>query len=972
MNNSAIYSLVERFHEFRPQYRSPKYKETPLRREFIDPFLEALGWDVSNVQGRHEAFKQVIHEDSILINGRVKAPDYTLTLNGQRRLFVEAKKPSINIKDSPHPAFQVRRYAWNAKLPLSLVTDFEELALYDCRDKPSRDDSAQQSRIKYLTYDEYIDHWDELVSLLSPDAIRQGSLEQYARKNKTKRGTAEVDDAFLAEMSAWREQLARNIALRNPYLNRRQLNYSVQSTIDRIVFLRIAEDRGIEPYGRLREIIKQSDVYNALVRLFLLADAKYNSGLFHFNPERGRDSSSLDTFTLKLSIDDTVLRHIIKRLYYPDSPYQFDVIPADILGQVYEQFLGKVIRLTPGGQATVEDKPEVKKAGGVFYTPTYIVDYIVGQTVGQLLEGKTPGPKGSASKIRILDPAAGSGSFLLGAYQYLLNWHLEQYEKSANKWSRGKEPVIWLDERGEWRLTIGERKRILLSNIYGVDIDPQAVEVTKLSLLLKVMEGENDQSLGNQMQLLPERVLPDLSHNIQCGNSLVSPDYYDGQQLSLGILDEEEIYRINVFNWTKAFPDVFNNGGFDAVIGNPPYVIISKDIHSKDEIDYLKQFTVAQFKADLFHLFIQRGVELLKANGKFGFIVPNTWLTLKFTNQLRQYILRETKVEELVVFDHLVFRSANVYTALLFLNKENPKEDSKIRIRKPKSAYSVESILSSEIECAYQKSWIRSEGSCFETRLVGPVGDLVRKILDNNPSLSSVARASLGCQAYNSSKHTKEQIKNRIFHAETQVNEEYLPELAGSDVGRYEINRIKGKWLKYGPWLHDYRTMDWLTGPRILIREIAGKPPYRILASYVEETYCNYKTILNVNPTDETPFSMKYLLGLLNSRLLSFLYPYLSDKLVVAAFPRLTVRDVRKLPIRNVDIDNITDMSHHNRMVTFVDQMLELQKQLAKAQTTHERNIIRRQVGIINHQIDHLVYQLYHLTPEEIRVVEAI
>ena len=260
------------------------------------------------------------------------------------------------------------------------------------------------------------------------------------------------------------------------------------------------------------------------------------------------------------------LKQIIKDLYYPDSPYEFSVLPADILGQVYEQFLGKVIRLTAGHRAVVEDKPEVKKAGGVYYTPTYIVDYIVKNTVGKLLTGKTPK---QIAQIRILDPACGSGSFLINAYQYLLDWHLEWYQKNTpQKWASGRSPVLCQGHKGEWKLTTAERKRILLNHIFGVDIDSQAVEVTKLSLLLKVLEGENEQTLSRQLKLFHERALPDLGNNIKCGNSLIGPDFSHGQQLSF--LNEEEVYRINAFDWKTEFPEAMKSGGFDIVIGNPP------------------------------------------------------------------------------------------------------------------------------------------------------------------------------------------------------------------------------------------------------------------------------------------------------------------------------------------------------------------------------------------------------------------
>src|SRR5207249_9886582 len=352
--------------------------------------------------------------------------------------------------------------------------------------------------------------------------------------------------------------LARNLALRNPKLSQRDLNFSVQRTIDRIVFLRICEDRRIEVYGRLQALLNGEHTYRRLYQLFREADQRYNSGLFYFQKEKDR-AEPPDELTPELEIDDGVLKKIIRRLYYPDSPYEFSVLPADILGQVYEQFLGKVIRLTEGHQAKVDDKPEVKKAGGVYYTPTYIVDYIVKNTIGKLLENKTPK---QAAKLRILDPACGSGSFLIGAYQYLLDWHRDWYsDNEAKKWATGKNPAIYQGPGGEWKLTTTERKRILLQNIYGVDIDAQAVEVTKLSLLLKVLEGESDETLKRQLSFVRERALPDLGRNIKCGNSLIGTDYFDGQLLP----DEEAMRRINPFDWKAGFPEIMQAGGFDVV-----------------------------------------------------------------------------------------------------------------------------------------------------------------------------------------------------------------------------------------------------------------------------------------------------------------------------------------------------------------------------------------------------------------------
>jgi hypothetical protein len=221
----------------------------------------------------------------------------------------------------------------------------------------------------YVTYDEYPRRWGEIASVFSKDAILKGSFDKYAASARRKRGTAEVDVEFLKEIEGWRDELARNIALRNPTLNTRDLNYTVTKTIDRILFLRMCEDRGVETYAQLRTLPNGPNIYPRLVELFRRADERYNSGLFHFELEKDR-AEAPDELTPTLTIDDRVLKDIIKRLYYPECPYEFSIMPSEILGQVYEQFLGKVITLTAGHRAKIEFKPEVRKAGGVYYTPT--------------------------------------------------------------------------------------------------------------------------------------------------------------------------------------------------------------------------------------------------------------------------------------------------------------------------------------------------------------------------------------------------------------------------------------------------------------------------------------------------------------------------------------------------------------------------------------------------------------------------
>ncbi|MEW5941303.1 MAG: N-6 DNA methylase, partial [Chloroflexota bacterium] len=686
-----VKQLVERFEQHRDAYRSGKYNETQLRREFLDPFFEALGWDVLNRLGYSEENKHVIHEDSLEIEGVKKAPDYAFKIGRERKFFVEAKKPSVKIESNPEVAFQLRRYVWSAKLPLGILTDFEEFAVYECRSKPKSSDSVKTGRVALFKYTDFIERWDEIASIFSYEAVMKGGFDSFANTAAKKKGTAEVDEAFLAEIEGWRDTLAKNIALRNKARihHEADLNFAVQMTIDRVIFLRICEERGFEPENQLHEISRRENIFAELSRLFERADKRYNSGLFHFRKESGRGAA--DTFTPTLEIDDKVLKEIIRDLYYP-SPYVFSQIPADILGQIYEQFLGKVIRLTAGAQAKVEEKPEVRKAGGVFYTPTYIVDYIVANSVGRLLDptpipspdGKTPSGEGrkgmtpaEVAKLKIVDPACGSGTFLLGAFQFLIDWHLRWYlEHDPEKWAKGKNPALiplphfGSSKMGEgrgggWKLSVAKKKEILLNNIHGVDIDPQAVEVTKLSLLLKVIEDPG------QLSLLDERILPDLGKNIQCGNSLIGRDYFEGQLM----VEEAERARVNAFDWKQAFPDVFAQGGFDAVIGNPPY---GASFTREDDLYFSGTYETFSATKDVYTCFIEKALLVSKGKGRVAFIVPSGWTGGPQYSLLRFYLLNY-QIESLVLLPFDVFKDAYIDTLIFVIENLKAREKHSVK-----------------------------------------------------------------------------------------------------------------------------------------------------------------------------------------------------------------------------------------------------------------------------------------------------
>lgn len=1000
---TEIPGLVERFERNLDAYRSEVYNETRLRREFLDPFFKALGWDVDNESGTAEAYKDVIHEDSIKVGGATKAPDYCFRVGGTRKFFVEAKKPAVNVKQEPNPAFQLRRYAWSSKLPLSILTNFREFAVYDCRIKPDQHDPAATARILYLPFTEYVGRWPDIAGVFSKDAVYKGDFDKHIEITRGKRGTAEVDNAFLGEIESWRELLARNIALRNPDLGPRDTNFAVQKLIDRIIFLRICEDRGIQPYERLRELADHEGVYSELCVLFKEADERYNSGLFHFYPDIQREETP-DQVTLGLQVDDRVLRGIVRGLYYPDSPYEFSVLPADILGQVYEQFLGKVIRLTAGHQARVEEKPEVKKAGGVYYTPTYVVDYIVDQTVGKLLEGQNVR---GASGIKILDPACGSGSFLLGAYQYLLDWHLRQYESEGPDKHK---KVLYRGVGGAWRLTASERRRILLNSIFGVDIDNQAVEVTKLSLLLKVLEGETEQSLTGQLRMFHERALPDLGSNIKCGNSLVGPDYELGRQIAL--LDEEEIFRINSFDWAgkDGFPEILHRGGFDAVIGNPPYV-------RQESLAELKDYMQANYKsyqssADLYVYFMEKALNLLRAGGFFSFIVSSSFLKAAYAVGLREFLTRNAAVIRIVDFGGLSLfaKAKDVYVSIPVLAKrEQPSQAAVCKVasvdRVDLRTYVPDHEYGIPAKRLLPEAWfLEPERTRKVFRRIVSAGTPLEKYLGG--------RIFYGIKTgFNEAFEIDGPTRKRMIRQSPACGERIKPFLGGQDIRRYSIRdtgrfliAIPSGWTRqrmgrpvlsereawnwfskeypplashlerfadaakkrqdHGEFWWELRPCDYygaLDAPKIVYPDIAKGPRFFFdtTGTYIANTaYCL--------GTDDL-----YLLGILNSKLFWFAIGSISIPFGTRAGEfryRLIYQYMANVPIRLIDTENADERRMRDRIIALVRRMLSLNRQLADAKNPPSETPLRRQLEAADREIDRLVFDLYGLTEEDVRI----
>ncbi len=947
---SAVAILCRHFAINQAAYLAPGVKEAHVRQKLIDPFFEALGWDVANRNLVAPQYCEVVSEVSLDVEGQQKAPDYAFRVGTLPKFYVEAKKCGVDIHHDPAPAFQLRRYGWSGKVAVSILTSFQELAVYDCMARPKPSDKASHARILYFGYNEYPDRWRELWDVFSREAVWSGAFDQYAA-SKRKRGTTEVDVEFLKEIEGWRDALARNMALRNARLSSEDLSAAVQRTIDRIVFLRMAEDRGLEPYEQLLKLCERDGMYARFMReLCRKTDEKYNSGLFHFQQEAGV-SEAPDRITPKLLIDDKVFKSIIQGLYFAHgSPYHFGVLPVEILGTVYERFLGKVIRLTPGHQAKIEEKPEVRKAGGVYYTPAYIVEYIVRETVGRQIEGRSPtelsGGK-SQPPFRVLDMACGSGSFLLGAYQFLLDHCLKWYidnKPDANK------KAVYKDPRGaHWRLTIEEKKRILTTHLFGVDIDPQAVEVSKLSLLLKALEGETDATLSMQLRLFHDRALPNLSDNIKCGNSLIGPDYFLGALIP----DAEEMKRVNPFDWQRSFPKAFGAGGFDCVIGNPPYgMILSESFRS-----YLDQkCPVFAAIPDAYVAFFECAHHILRQRGRFGYVIPSAWLGGPGYAMFRKFVLGFA-IESIIQLPFDVFKDAYIDTVIVTTRNVPPPAHHAVIVheygkREKLSFISPGSAMATSVP---QHAWSVLENNkfVFNVELLSLMTRLRHSTTLRLSAAVGIKRGVLFDASLLTDKQTSE---NSVLYFE-------------GDIYRYQVNWKASRWVEYGVNMRECpKSFDWFEGSRILLRRLVNRKQ-RLMAAWTDQTIVTNKNLYVLKPI--RPEAWQYILAILNSRLVSRLYVAQVSGATKDDFPQVTISDLSTMPYRGIDFSSQRDKNAHDRLVALVDSILAWQRDRVAANSAAQQERLQRQIDATDVEIDRLVYELYGLTEQEIKTVEG-
>lgn len=654
--------LTDLCHQFSlrfSEYARPTYNETELRVDFVNPFFKALGWDVDNASGMPQHLREVTHEATVKVdeNGRLrsKKPDYSFRIGTETLFYLETKKPSVDITTDCAPAFQLRRYGWSGNLKISVLTNFADLYVYDCTVRPVETDDIGIALLAHYSYSEYVDKCEEIYGLLSKESVLSGDFSSRFEIISRAFRHEPFDEYFLKQIKGWRLNLGESICAHAPAISEETLNICVQRILNRIIFLRICEDRNLERY----ETIKQLHTYSELKALFARADRRYDSGLFAILEE--------DQYT----VSDDVLLSIFQDLYYPNNSYEFSVVDPFIIGQIYELFLAEKLIIRADGSIETEQKPEAVDSQGAVNTPKSVTEIIVEQSLSCAFEGKRPD---DVRDIKVADICCGSGNFLLSAYEYITNFYLEWFVKNdlENAVRSGK--IIIIPGREIYQLSYSLRRDILLHNIWGVDIDPLAVEVTKFSLFIKLLENTSANELDAFVREKSECILPEMDNNIKNGNSLVGPEYakYDPEVF----FRPDGLQEIRMFDWTVEF----GKGIFDVIIGNPPYIRVQNMVHySTREYGFYKShrsgyITAKSSLLDKYYLFIERAWQLLKDDGVIGYIVPHKFMNIASGEELRQFLAVHDAVRRITHFgSHQAFKNKSTYTCILILGKQAQK-----------------------------------------------------------------------------------------------------------------------------------------------------------------------------------------------------------------------------------------------------------------------------------------------------------
>ncbi len=917
--------------------------EADVRAGYIDLLLGALGWNVYNDPGGITSYRR---EGYIRGAGIV---DVGLEIAGQPALMLEAKRfgalarSSERLGDRTLEEKQLFRYARGKKIPYCILTNFERLQVFN----------ADHERLIIWFDDpgELLSRLSELLHL-SPEKVQAGSLPATERQLEIK----PIDQEFLTLLQNWRLGLANaiyehnsdNYALKTAEtLDFSKLMAAVQRLLDRLILIRYADDKEVllaydvvenilSDYHKKGAYARPDHLMRQLIDFSHMMDDHHNTSLF----QPGHICE-------KVFIPNNALEKIMAEI----NNISFRKFTSDILGNTYETYLSTKLVLK-NGIITSEERTDIRKAGGIYYTPSFIVHYIVDNTLGhQLKELEKEHGIYAIEKVReikVLDPACGSGSFLIYAYQVLADYYRRMNEVIEDERVKLLEGGAGADmfKRMEMFKQLPEPlidypHHILKEQLYGVDIDSEAAEIAAVNLTMQAFSD-----------IKREKLPLILNENIKVGNSLIS-----GTEEELRRYFGDAWQEKKPFNWEQEFKNIIKGCRFDVVIGNPPYIFSRENLTDKDKDFFKQHYTLTQFKINLYILFIERSFTILNKNGSLAFITPNNWLTLSTTSDLRHFLLSKTFDVHIVLNLDKVFANASVDTCVLVFRKTG---NSMI------SSYQWTENAVELIGSQHSEFYLKKKGhvlSGLDDTDLDESSRICDKVNDQSTLLSSVCDVKNGVQAYTVGEghpiQTEDMKNNRVYHSNTKKDETWIKYLDGVDVGRYRVG-WSGQFIKYGKNLSRSRQAFLFSSERLLVRQIPGQPPYCIYACYINEHTINDNNSMIIR-TDSDKINLKFVLSVINSKLISFWFIQTFGKLQRRIFPQFKVKELRAFPIKMISTDD------QMPFVFVVDQILTITED-----EDYPTNPAKQaKVKELERQIDYMVYQLYELTTEDIAVVEG-